>query len=148
MNQLARFDTAALANLNKALIGFDRLFSDVERRYANSAQNNYPPCNIYRTSDTDYVVEMAVTGFSKDEITVEVDQNELVIKAETSAAPTDPSTVEYIHRGLAARNIEKRFGLTEHMEVGEAKVANGLLTVYIKLIVPEAPKPRQIEVKG
>ena len=147
MNQLARFDTAALANLNKALIGFDRLFSDVERRYANSAQNNYPPCNIYRTSDTDYVVEMAVTGFSKDEITVEVDQNELVIKAEAKKT-NESEAVEYIHRGLAARDIEKRFGLTEHMEVGEAKVANGLLTVYIKLIVPEAPKPRQIEVKG
>ena len=147
MNQLTRFDTTALSTLNKALIGFDRLFNDVERRYANSAQNNYPPCNIYRTSDTDYVVEMAVTGFSKDEITVEVDQNELVIKAQT-ATPIETSAVEYIHRGLAARDIEKRFGLTEHMEVGEAKVANGLLTVYIKLIVPEAPKPRQIEVKG
>lgn len=147
MNQLARFDTTALATLNKALIGFDRLFNDVERRYANSAQNNYPPCNIYRTSDTDYVVEMAVTGFSKDEITVEVDQNELVIKAEAKKT-NESEAVEYIHRGLAARDIEKRFGLTEHMEVGEAKVANGLLTVYIKLIVPEAPKPRQIEVKG
>ena len=147
MNQLARFDTAALANLNKALIGFDRLFSDVERRYANSAQNNYPPCNIYRTSDTDYVVEMAVTGFSKDDITVEVDQNELVIKAETKKT-NESTAIEYIHRGLAARDIEKRFGLTEHMEVGDAVVANGLLTVYIKLIVPDAPKPRQIEVKG
>lgn len=147
MNQLTRFDTTALSTLNKALIGFDRLFNDVERRYANSAQNNYPPCNIYRTSDTDYVVEMAVTGFSKDEITVEVDQNELVIKAQTKT-PNESAAIEYIHRGLAARDIEKRFGLTEHMEVGEAVVANGLLTVYIKLIVPDAPKPRQIEVKG
>lgn len=147
MNQLQRFDTTALANLSKALIGFDRIFNDVERRAANSTQNNYPPCNIYRTSDTDYVVEMAVTGFSKDEITVEVDQNELVIKAE-SKTPNESAAIEYIHRGLAARDIEKRFGLTEHMEVGEAKVANGLLTVYITVIVPEAPKPRQIEIQG
>lgn len=146
MNQLTRFDTTALANLNKALIGFDRLFNEVERRAANSAQNNYPPCNIYRTSDTDYVVEIAVTGFSKDEITVEIDHNELVIRAERHEE--DNGAVEYIHRGLAARDIEKRFGLTEHMEVGEAKVANGLLTVYIKVIVPEAPKPRQIEIQG
>lgn len=146
MNQLARFDTAALANLNKALIGFDRLFNDVERRYASSAQNNYPPCNIYRTSDTDYVVELAVTGFAKEEITVEIDQNELVIKAVKQRDEDD--AIEYIHRGLAARDFEKRFGLTEHMEVGEAKVANGLLTVYITVIVPEAPKPRQIEIQG
>lgn len=147
MNQLTRFDTTALANLNRALIGFDRIFNEVERRYSNSAQNNYPPCNIYRTSDIDYVVEMAVTGFDKDEITVEVDQNELVIKAE-SRTPNESTAIEYIHRGLAARDIEKRFGLTEHMEVGDAVVANGLLTVYIKLNIPEAPKPRQIEVKG
>ena len=146
MNQLARFDTTALANLNKALIGFDRLFNDVERRYANSAQNNYPPCNIYRTSDTNYVVEIAVTGFNKEEIKVEMDQNELVITA--TKARDEDNAVEYIHRGLAARDFEKRFGLTEHMEVGEAKVANGLLTVYITLNIPEAPKPRQIEVKG
>jgi molecular chaperone IbpA len=90
---------------------------------------------------------MAVTGFNKDEITVEVDQNELVIKAE-SRTPNESTAIEYIHRGLAARDIEKRFGLTEHMEVGDAVVANGLLTVYIKLNIPEAPKPRQIEVKG
>lgn len=146
MNQLSRFDTTALANLNRALIGFDRIFSEVERRSASS-QNNYPPCNIYRTSDTDYVVELAVTGFTKEEISVEIDQNELVIKA-VSTTPNESAAVEYIHRGLAARDIEKRFGLTEHMEVGEAKVANGLLTVYITVIVPEAPKPRQIEVKG
>lgn len=147
MNQLQRFDTAALANLNRALIGFDRLFEQVERRSANSSQNNYPPCNIYRTSDTDYVVEMAVTGFSKEDITVEVDQSELVIRASRDSTE-DENVVEYIHRGLAARDFEKRFGLTEHMEVGDAKVANGLLTVYIKVIVPEAPKPRTIAIQG
>ena len=146
MNQLQRFDTAALANLSRALIGFDRLFNEVERKYSNAAQTNYPPCNIYRTSDTDYVVEIAVTGFSKEDITVEIDHNELVIRAERHEE--DNGAVEYIHRGLAARNFERRFGLTEHMEVGEAKVANGLLTVYITVIVPEAPKPRQIEVRG
>ena len=146
MHQLQRFDTAALANLSRALIGFDRLFNEVERKYSNTAQTNYPPCNIYRTSDTDYVVEIAVTGFSKEDITVEIDHNELVIRAERHEE--DNGAVEYIHRGLAARNFERRFGLTEHMEVGEAKVANGLLTVYITVIVPEAPKPRQIAVQG
>lgn len=147
MNQLARFDTAALANLNKALIGFDRIFNDVERRVANSAHNNYPPCNIYRTSDTDYVVEIAVTGFKKEEITVEIDRHDLVIRADRHE-DDDNDAVEYIHRGLAARAFERRFGLTENMEVGEAKVANGLLTVYIKVIVPETPTPRQISVQG
>ena len=144
MNQLVRFDTNTL---NRALIGFDRLFNDVERRFANQVSATYPPHNIIKVGDYEYMIEMAVTGFAKEDITVEVDKSELIIKATHTEVDEDAQT-EYIHRGLAARNIERRFGLTEEMEVGEAKVANGLLTVYIKVIVPDAPKPRKIEVKG
>jgi len=143
MNQLARFDTTAL---NRALIGFDRLFNDVERGFVNSVQNNYPPYNILKTSDDNYTLEIAVTGFKKEEITVELNQGQLVISG-THQNETNDHTVEYLHRGLAARDFERRFTLADHMEVGDAEVADGLLRVYIKRIVPEALKPRVIAIK-
>ena len=143
MNQLARFDTTAL---NRALIGFDRLFNDVERGFVNSVQNNYPPYNILKTSDDNYTLEIAVTGFKKEEITVELNQGQLVISG-THQTQTNDHEVEYLHRGLAARDFERRFTLADHMEVGDAEVADGLLRVYIKRIVPEALKPRVIAIK-
>ena len=98
MTQLTRFDTTAL---NRALVGFDRIFDDMERRYANSVSNNYPPYNIARLQENLYEIEMAVTGFEKDEIKVTVEQNELTITGENKEV-TD-ATVEYLHRGLALR---------------------------------------------
>ena len=143
MNQLARFDTTAL---NRAFIGFDRLFNEAERGFANSIQSNYPPYNILKTSDDDYVIEVAVTGFKKDEITVGLNQGQLFISG-TRAVQEGEDDTEYLHRGLAARDFERRFTLADHMEVGDAEVADGLLRVYIKRIVPEALKPRVIAIK-
>jgi molecular chaperone IbpA len=143
MNQLARFDTTAL---NRALIGFDRLFNDAERGFANSVQNSYPPYNILKTSEDDYIIEVAVTGFKKDEITVELNQGQLIITGIRNNQEGEQDT-EYLHRGLAARDFERRFTLADHMEVGDAEVADGLLRVYIKRIVPEALKPRTIAIK-
>lgn len=141
-NQLPRFDTTAL---NRALIGFDRLFDQVEQRFANSVQTNYPPYNVLKTSDNDYVVEVAVTGFTKEEILVKVEQEQLVISA--SASKEADETTEYLHRGLATRDFERRFTLADHLEVVDASVANGLLKVYLKRIVPETLKPRVISIK-
>ena len=78
MNQLVRFDTAAL---NKALVGFDKIFDDFEHRFSHQIGNNYPPYNILKREDDTYEIHIAVSGFDKDEITVEVDQNQLIIKA-------------------------------------------------------------------
>ena len=137
--QLRTIDTAALAQLSKALVGFDRYFT------APSHQNgNYPPHNIVKYSETQYGIEVAVAGFSKEEITVEVDQDQLMITGK-KAATTD--SVEYLHRGLAARDFEQSFTLAEYMEVKGAEVKDGMLKIEIERIIPEALKPRQIEVK-
>jgi len=79
MNQLVRFDTAAL---NRALIGFDTLFEDIEKRFANQIQTTYPPHNIVKLDDDNYEIQMAVTGFDPDEVSVEVNQNQLIVKGE------------------------------------------------------------------
>ena len=140
MTQLRTIDTAALAQLSKALVGFDRYFS------APHHQNgNYPPHNIVKYSDSTYGIEVAVAGFTKEEVTVEVDQDQLTIRG-IKIRPND-SEVEYLHRGLAARDFEQTFTLAEYMEVRGAKVEHGMLQIDIHRIVPEALKPRQIEVK-
>jgi len=142
MNALTRFDTTALNQLNKALIGFDRLFT--ERAYSTSP--SYPPYNIIKKSEDNYEIEVAVAGFSLDEIDVEVNQNQLIIKGQRKRE--EDSDVEYLHRGLAYRDFEKVLTLAEHMHVGEASIKDGVLRVAITRIVPEALKPRKINVIG
>lgn len=138
--QLRTIDTAALAQLSKALVGFDRYFS------APHHQNgNYPPHNIVKYDDTHYGIEVAVAGFTKEEVTVEVDQDQLTIRGVKNRS--DENSVEYLHRGLAARDFEQTFTLAEYMIVSGAKVDNGMLQIDIQRIIPEALKPRRIEVK-
>jgi molecular chaperone IbpA len=141
MNQFTRLDTTAL---NRAMIGFDRMFDDVSKKFANSAQTNYPPYNIIKTGENDYAIEIAVTGFSKDEILVKVEQEQLVISAvSTKEQPTES---EYLYRGLAARDFTRGFSLADHVEVVDAIIADGLLTVTLKRVLPEALKPRTITI--
>jgi molecular chaperone IbpA len=141
MTQLRTIDAAALAHLSRALIGFDRIWSDVESR----TQNNYPPFNLVKHSESDFEIQLAVAGFSKSEITVEVDQDQLIIRGQKAYTEDEP---EYLHRGLAARDFEKSWTLADHMEVGEVELTNGILSVKITRIVPEALKPRLIAIKG
>jgi molecular chaperone IbpA len=140
MTQLRTIDTAALAQLSKALVGFDRYFN-----VPQNVNGNYPPHNIVKYSEDTYGIEVAVAGFTKEEVTVEVDQDQLTIRG-VKNRPNE-STVEYLHRGLAARDFEQTFTLAEYMEVRGAKVENGMLQIDIQRIVPEALKPRLIEIK-
>ena len=141
MNQLTRFDTSAL---NRALIGFDRLFDDMERRYANSTQTNYPPYNVVKHDEDHFEIEVAVAGFDKEDVTIEVDQNLLTIKGQRQK---EDDASKYVYRGLAARDFERSFTLADYMEVGDAELTNGILRVKLTRIVPEALKPRLIAIK-
>ena len=141
MTQLQRFDTTAL---NRALVGFDRIFDDMERRYANSVSNNYPPYNIARLQENLYEIELAVTGFTKDEISVTVEADKLIIVGENKE--TTDITVEYLHRGLALRDFERTFTLADHMTIRSAEIKNGVLTIRIEREVPEEMKPRVIDI--
>ena len=143
MNQLVRFDTNAL---NRALVGFDSLFDNFEHRFANQIQQNYPPYNILKHDEDTYEIEIAVTGFEKDEVTVEVDQNQLIVKGQRKEVELkEPS---YLHRSLATRDFTRTWTLAEHMEVGEGKIKNGVLTIELKRVIPESLKPRVIKIKA
>ncbi len=141
MTQLRTIDTNALAQLNRALVGFDRIFND---RFFETRTNNYPPYNIVKYGENQYGIEVAVAGFDKAEITVEVDQDQLTVKGEKTK---DGTEVEYLHRGLAARDFEQTFTLAEYMNVVGAEVKDGMLKIEIERVIPEALKPRQIEIK-
>ena len=141
MTQLRTINTADLANLSRALVGFDRYFSIPQHQ-----NGNYPPHNIVKYSEDTYGIEVAVAGFTKEEVTVEVDQDQLTIRGIKNRPNADVG-IEYLHRGLAARDFEQTFTLAEYMEVVGAKVADGMLQIDIKRLVPEALKPRVIEIK-
>lgn len=143
MTQLVRFDTNAL---NRALLGFDSLFDNFENRFANQINNTYPPYNILKHSDDSYEIEIAVTGFSPEEITVEIDQNQLVVHG--VRVRTEDSETQYLHRGLATRDFTRSWTLAEHMEVGEGKIKNGVLTIALTRLVPESLKPRVLKIKA
>ena len=143
MTQLVRFDTNAL---NRALVGFDTMFEDFEHRFATQLKDNYPPYNIVKHDDATYEIEIAVTGFSKDEVTVEIDQNQLIVKGIRDKS--NDVTAEFLHRGLAFRDFTRSWTLAEHMEVGEGTIKNGVLTIELKRIVPDALKPRVLKIKS
>ena len=135
MNNLTRMDA-----LNRALIGFDTMFDTLERRFANSVTNNYPPHNVIKTGENQYEIQLAVTGFEKTEISVTVEDGVLVIKGE-STTPNESADIVYLHRGLATRDFVKEFPLAEHIEVAGAEIKNGMLTVKLVRNLPEPPKP-------
>ena len=140
MNQLARFDTTSL---NKALIGFDRIFNDFENRFQQST-TNYPPYNVIKHDENTFEIEVAVAGFDREDITVQVDQDQLIIKGKKLK---EEDTTQYLHRGLATRDFERTFTLAEHILVGEGELVNGILRVKLTREVPESLKPRRIAIK-
>ena len=141
MNQLTRFDTNALA---RTLVGFDSIFNDFEHRFANQLATNYPPYNVLKHSEDEYEVQIAVAGFSRDEIEVTLENNQLQIKG-TKIEEVDAP--EYLHRGLAARNFERSFTLGQYLEVDRVELRDGLLIVKLERNIPETMKPRRIAIK-
>ena len=138
MTTLRTLDQVTFANLNRALIGFDQLFNA-----KLASQNNYPPHNIVKLDDEHYVIEIAVSGFSKEEISVDINQAQLTITGEKA----DKTVYEYLHRGLAYRDFEQTFSLAEYMEVKSAEIIDGLLRINIVKIIPETQKTRRILIK-
>jgi len=141
MTQLRTFDTSALSQLNRALVGFDRIFND---RFFENLSNNYPPFNIEKVGENLYDIVIAVAGFEKHEINIEVEGDQLTVRGEKTTV--ESPAPEYLHRGLAFRDFERRFTLAEHMEVVKAEIKNGLLLIQVEREIPDELLPRKIEV--
>ena len=132
--------------LYRSTVGFDRLANMLDRALTTDAgTNTYPPYNIEKSGDDTYRISIAVAGFSEDDLSVEMRDGQLVIAAKKTEADTS-DTVTYLHRGIASRAFEKRFQMADHVRPVEAETKDGLLHIDLVREVPEALKPRRIEI--
>ncbi len=127
----------------RASVGFDRVFDLLDSVASQSGSNGYPPYNIEKAGDNAYRIVMAVAGFAEAELNVTQKENELLVTGQTQQAQDDK---QYLYRGIAGRNFERRFQLADHVKVVGAKLANGLLTIELQREIPEEKKPRAIPV--
>jgi len=136
--------TFDFAPLHRASIGFDQIADMMDRVLTSDvAQPTYPPYNIEKTSEDTYRISLAVAGFTDEDLTVEVKENNLVIAARKAE---DGDAVTYLHRGIATRAFERKFQLADHVHVTGAAHEHGMLHIDLKREVPEALKPRRIEI--
>jgi molecular chaperone IbpA len=129
--------------LYRTLVGFDRIASLMDQAARLDAAPGYPPFNIEQTAEDAFRIELAVAGFSPDDLTIEYKQNSLIV---TGARKQPDAQRNYLHRGIAERSFERRFGLADHVRVAAAKLENGLLTIDLVRELPEVLKPRKIEI--
>ncbi len=126
-------------------VGFDRMFDTLNRYVDNNVNSTgFPPYNIQKVGDYNYTIEMALAGFSKDDIEVEVADGTLSVRSDKKEEPDDEFTY---HRGISYRKFERKFTLADDLVVNGAKLENGMLTIDLERIVPEEKKPRLITVK-
>ena len=128
----------------RATVGFDRMFDLLDSVAGQTAGNGYPPYNIEKSGDNAYKIVMAVAGFSDAELNVTQKENELLVTGQT--APNGEEGKQFLYRGIAGRNFERRFQLADHVKVTGAKLANGLLTIELQREIPEEKKARAISI--
>lgn len=139
--------TYDLSPLYRATVGFDRIADMLDRVLAaDTPQPTYPPYNIEKTDEDAYRISIAVAGFTEAELAVEVKEGSLVVSARKDA--TDEGNKTYLHRGIATRAFERRFQLADHVRVTGASHVDGMLHINLAREVPEALKPRRIEIAG
>jgi molecular chaperone IbpA len=135
-----------LSPLYRSTVGFDRLFSLLDQVGGPDTGSAYPPYNIERMGENDYRVTLAVAGFSRDDLSIETRENTLTIKGSKEHGEPEGVKREILHQGIAARAFERRFQLADHVVVTGASLENGLLHVDLVRQIPEAQKPRRIEI--
>lgn len=131
------------APYRRSTVGFDRLFNLLEA--GAREDDGYPPFDIVKDGEDSYRITLAVAGFRPEDIEVVAQQNQLTV---TGKRAEDDGNGEYLHRGIAARPFERRFQLADFIEAGNASFENGLLSIALKRVVPEAMKPRRIAIGG
>lgn len=134
------------APLYRSTVGFDQIANLMDRVATNDvAQNSYPPYNIEKFDDDSYRISIAVAGFSEADLSVEVREKSLIVSARKA---DDATERQYLHRGIATRAFERRFHLADHVQVTGATHVDGMLNIDLQRQVPEALKPRQIQISG
>lgn len=135
-------NTVDLTPFRSSAVGFDRLFDLLQSGTSTSSADNYPPFDLEQQDEDHYRVTLAVAGFTQDEIDITSKQNLLIISGKKS----EKEGRNFIHRGIAARSFERRFVLGDYVRVKTAELQDGLLSIELEREIPEAMKPRKIEI--
>jgi molecular chaperone IbpA len=131
----------------RSTVGFDRLFDMLENNNLGQTQENYPPFDLIKKGDNDYCIQLAVAGFTRDEIDITAQQNVLLVSGRKSEE-ADEKSGDFIYRGIANRSFERRFALADHIQVKGADLKDGLLAIDLVREIPEAMKPKKINIGG
>jgi molecular chaperone IbpA len=135
------------APFRRSTVGFDRLFDMLENSSAGQTQENYPPFDLIKLGENDYRIELAVAGFKPGEIDITAQQNVLIVSGRKTEE-NEQKGQDYIYRGIANRSFERRFALADHIQVRGADLKDGLLAIELVREIPEAMKPRKIDIGG
>lgn len=131
-------------SFSQSAVGFDRLFTELDRQFANSKQQTYPPYNMAEINENEWMISLAVAGFGMDNLDITLDNNILTIEG---TAPKGDEEVNYLYKGIGGRNFRRQFTLADHVEVEGAALELGMLNIHLVRVVPEELQPKKIAIK-
>ena len=140
---LRSFDLPALTKFG---IGFDNMFDELMRVSAQQSSTNYPPYNIVQINEDEYMISLAVAGFGLDNLSVTKDKKFLIIEGKEYQSDSEKIVPNYLHKGISNRDFRREFQLADHVEISNAHLELGILSVYLKREVPEDAKPKTIAI--
>ena len=141
---MTRLTTLDLPSLHRGTIGFDRLFNELDRQFANSQSQGYPPYNIAQIDEDEFMITLAVAGLGMDNLDITKDGNILRVEG---TSPKGGENVNYLHKGIGERNFRREFTLADHVEVENAGLEHGMLNIHLKREVPKELQPKKIAIK-
>lgn len=133
-----------IPSLHKFGIGFDTIFDDLHRMHSQQSNTNYPPYNVVQITEDEYMISIAVAGFGFDNLSVTKDKNFLIIEGKNTINEEDLPEINYLHKGISNRDFRREFKLADYVEIVNAHLELGILSVHLKREVPEEQKPRSI----
>lgn len=137
--------TVDIPAIHKFAVGFDNIFNELLRLNAQQTNVNYPPYNLVKHNEDKFTIELAVAGFRDSEIEITVENGTLIVKGNQEQSTLD-ETVEYVHKGISARQFARTFPLADHVEVLGATLEHGILSITLERRVPEEQKPKKIAI--
>ena len=147
-NTQLTFHPLDISSISKFAVGFESMFDELTRTKALQLNTNYPPYNLIKHTDDKFTIELAVAGFSQEDVSLILDRNILNIKGEQQSTHDSESKTEYLHRGISARTFSRSFTLADYVEIVDATLLNGILIIELERNVPQAAKPKTFAIRS
>ena len=139
-----------MPSMDKLLVGYEPMFKRLEEAHESLAKviPNYPPYNIVKVDDNKYVIEMAVAGFGKSNLDIEIQDGTLVVSGQSQLADMYEEGINntYIYKGIADRNFTRKFSIADTVEIKNADLINGMLKIWLENIIPDSKKPKKVDI--